>query len=131
MFIWQEYREGNPSLSEGSPPEHMAHLRDPGGGQSLPVMVACVANTSEQPIYRLTVRWTAEGVFHRQSEYQEPLLPHRNKIEVVEIPDAKADPDILGAVAFFRDAAGVYWEAGPDGNLEEILEGQEYPPPHG
>ena len=108
----------------------MAHLRDPGRGESLPVMVAHVENTSDQPIYRLTVRWEARGAFHIQSERQKPLMPHDQQIEVVEIPGAKVDPGILSATAYFRDAAGVDWGADPDGKLDEILEGQGYPPPY-
>ncbi len=124
VFIWQEYREGNPALSEGPPPPYMAHLRDPGRGESLPVMVAHVENTSDQPIYRLIVRWKAGGAFHSQSEELRPLMPHKQKDLVQEIPGAKTDPSILSAVAFFRDAAGVYWKAHPDGTFDEIPEGE-------
>lgn len=128
VFIWQEYREGNPALSEGPPPDYMKRFKDPGRGQSLPVIVAHVENASDQPIYDLTVKWTARDAFQKESRRPKPLMPHEKEIQPEEMP-AKIDPRVLSVVAIlvvaiFRDAAGVYWEAHSDGTFDEIPEGE-------
>lgn len=56
-----------------------------------------------------------------------PLMPGGEDKEIMAVPSG-ADPAIFGAVAFFRDAAGATWRTRPDGQLDEIPEGQE--PPH-
>jgi len=54
-------------------------------------------------------------------------MPGGEDKEIMAVPSG-ADPAIFGAVAFFRDAAGATWRTRPDGQLDEIPEGQE--PPH-
>lgn len=51
------------------------------------------------------------------------LLPGQKMYSEMNLPDdypSTGKPMNLGAVAFFRDAAGIYWRSRPDGRLEEI-----------
>ncbi len=122
VFIWQEYREGNPELYD-DPPDYIAHLAPPPQGESLPLIVAHVENTSDQPIYDLLVTWTFNTTSHGQAKRGKPLMPHEEQIALMEVPSG-GDPSLLGAAASFRDAAGVRWRSRPDGQLDEIAPGR-------
>src|SRR6266581_3452624 len=95
-------------------------------GRAVPIALAQVTNSSDQPVYDLTVSWYAGHALNTRHRRPEPLMPgERHK--VTESVPADANPEVFGAVAFFRDAAGVTWQARPDGRLAEIPIGQEPP----
>lgn len=118
VFIYEERLDADPRVSQ---PELSAR-----GERPQPVVVAYVINTSEQPVYRVIISWhlgTAPKGQHRRL----PLMPGAEDKDTEPVPSG-ARPEMFGAVAFFRDAAGVTWRTRPDGQLDEIPAGQE--PPH-
>jgi hypothetical protein len=118
VFIWQEYRKGNPAQYE-TPPDYIAHLGPLPHGESRPLMVAHVKNTSDQPVYDLMVRWTLGAAFHSESRRLKPLMPDEENIQLLLMRPGE-DFSLFRAVAFFRDAAGVRWRSRPDGQFDEI-----------
>lgn len=123
VFIWQEYREGNPAQYE-APPDYIRHLGSLPHGESRPLMVAHVKNTSEQPVYDLVVTWTYDADSRQKSERQKPLMPDEEDIQLLLIRPGE-DSSPFSAVASFRDAAGVRWQIRPDGQFDEIPPDQE------
>jgi hypothetical protein len=112
VFIWEERGEDEVNFPPGSPPA--------------PWVTAWVVNTSEQPVYSVIISW---HIGHRPEarRHLAPLMPGAEAKDTKSVPPGTA-PAVFGAVAFFRDAAGVTWRTRPDGQLEEIPPGQE--PPH-
>ena len=74
----------------------------------------------------LIISWHL-GTMPKGQRYLTPLMPGAQDEDTQPVPPG-ADADKFGAVAFFRDAAGVTWRTRPDGQLDEIPAGQE--PPH-
>ncbi len=64
VFMWQEYREGNPA-QYADPPDYIAHLGPLPNGESRPVMVAHIKNAGKQPVYDLAVTWTYGDIRRR------------------------------------------------------------------
>jgi hypothetical protein len=83
-------------------------------------------NASQQPVYNVIISWHL-GHEPKGPHYLMPLMPGAEDKDIQAVPPG-AEPKMLGAVAFFRDAAGVTWRTRPDGQLDEIPAGQE--PPH-
>jgi hypothetical protein len=96
------------------------------GERSGPVVVAHLMNASQQPVYNVIISWHL-GTMPKGQRYLTPLMPGAEDEDTQPVPPG-ADADKFGAVAFFRDAAGVTWRTRPDGQLDEIPAGQE--PPH-
>jgi hypothetical protein len=112
VFIWEERGEDEVNFPAGSPPA--------------PWVTAYVVNTSQQPVYNVIISWHL-GHRPERRRHLSPLMPGAEEKDTRSVPP-DTDPAIFGAVAFFRDAAGVTWRTRPDGQLEEIPSGQE--PPH-
>jgi hypothetical protein len=123
VFIWQQYREGNPALYD-DPPDYIKHLGPVPHGESRPLMVAHVKNASDQPVYDLRVRWTLGTAFHSEMERLIPLMPGEQDRQILRMQPGE-DPSLFNAVAFFRDAAEARWRSRTDGRFDEIPAGQE------
>jgi hypothetical protein len=118
VFIHEEWLDADPRID---PASRVVRAQQP-----QPVVTAHVMNTSEQPIYNVTVSWHL-GTEPNGRHPLMPVMPGKEDKDMQPVP-AGAPPDKFGAVAFFRDAAGVTWRTRPDGQLDEIPPGQE--PPH-
>lgn len=118
VFIHEERLDADPGILQAS--------RAARGEQPQPVVIAHVMNSSEQPVYNVTISWHL-GTQPKGPRYLPPLMPGDEDKDMQPVPPG-APPDKFGAVAFFRDAAGVTWRTRPDGQLDEIPPGQE--PPH-
>jgi hypothetical protein len=112
VFVWEERGKDEVNFPPDSPPA--------------PWVTAYVVNTSEQPVYNVIISWRLDGRPEGQRHLM-PIMPGDDAKDTKSVPSG-ADPATFGAVAFFRDAAGVTWRTRPDGQLEEIPPGQE--PPH-
>jgi hypothetical protein len=102
----------------------------PNDAGTVSVISVSVSNTSLQPIYDVYLLWHGEtgewigmgdpvdlrvllpGEKHDWGTSIEPSLPIRRVL---------MDPYLIGAAITFRDAAGVHWQLGTDGQLAEIL----------
>ena len=111
VFIHQEQLQNDPRV-----------IDEPTG----PVVVARLMNASQQPVYNVTISWHL-GTMPKGQHHLMPLMPGAEDVAIEPVPPG-APTEKLGAVAFFRDAAGVTWRTRPDGQLDEIPAGQE--PPH-
>jgi hypothetical protein len=122
VFMWQERFDRDPNVDEATLSARGERLG--------PVVVAHVRNASDQPVYDLRFSWHRGTAPYRQGEAMRPLMPRDDAYATCPLPDdlPESNRDLFGAVAFFRDAAGTYWRARPDGQLDEIPPGQE--PPH-
>jgi hypothetical protein len=118
VFIYEEQLD--------SDPRDPMHGRLVGGDMPQPTVVAHVTNTSQQPVYQVTISWYL-GTQPKGQRSLPPLMPGADNKDTQPVPTG-APQDKFGAVAFFRDAAGVTWRTRPDGQLDEIPPGQE--PPH-
>jgi hypothetical protein len=118
VFIWQEYREGNPA-QYADPPDYIAGLGPLPNGESRPVMVAHVKNGGRQPVYDLAVTWTYSDDFRSKSEHLKPLMPDEEEINI-ELMRTSDDSALFSVTAVFRDAAGVHWLSRPNGEFTEI-----------
>lgn len=115
VFIWEEYRDRDPRISQ--PEAYFTELTEPGGLRR--VVVAHVQNTSQQPIYGLTVRWHKGPALHGERERKEPLMPGDEHTEIEPLPPGVAE-DVFGAVAWFLDCNGTTWRLKPGpGRLDE------------
>lgn len=77
-------------------------------------VAAYVRNTSEQPVLNLRITWLSahgEAVIH--TVRVAPLMPG-------ETEESQGLPGGLAVTAIFRDRAGLWWRAYPEGKLEEI-----------
>jgi hypothetical protein len=90
-----------------------------------------VKNTSQQPVYGLSVNWRKGTAPWDEPEYLAVLMPGLESVFVHPIPDdlpASVDRSIFSAVVIFRDRAQRWWRIWPDGRFEELETGAE--PPH-
>lgn len=81
-----------------------------------------ISNTSEQPIYDITINWRWKTTAWGEPEYIPVLMPgHVEDIDRAVPSDLllTADRALFSAVARFRDAAGTRWLLGPDGQFDE------------
>lgn len=91
------------------------------------VVTAFVHNTSRQPVYDLRFSWRRGDSLHNTTIRAEPLMPD-GKDQDEEFVPSGVNPQKFGAVVIFRDRAGLWWRAHPDGRLDELPPGAE--PPH-
>lgn len=117
VFIHEERLDADPRVPQAS--------RAARGEQPQPVVVAHVMNTSQQPVYNVLISWHL-GTAPKGRCHLMPLMPGAEDKDIQPVPP-DADAEKFGAVAFFRDAAGVTWRTRPDGQLDEIPAGQEPP----
>jgi hypothetical protein len=122
VFMWEERFDRDPDVDEAALSAR--------GERAAPVVVAHVRNASDQPVYDLRFSWHRGTAPYRHGEAMRPLMPRDDAYATCSIPDDLPENNrgLFGSVAFFRDAAGTYWRARPDGQLDEIPPGQE--PPH-
>lgn len=81
-----------------------------------------VRNSSQQPIYDLTISWHGGTAPWGEPDRIPVLLPGKQEDRSRAYPEdlpPSADLSLFGAVARFRDAAAVHWLLRPDGRLEE------------
>jgi gas vesicle protein len=122
VFMWEEGLDRDPDIDQATLSAR--------GERPTPVVVARVRNASNQPIYDLGFSWHRGTAPHRHGEAMLPVMPRSDAYATCPVPDdlPESSRGLFGAVAFFRDAAGTYWRARPDGQLDEIQPGEE--PPH-
>jgi hypothetical protein len=97
------------------------------GKSPVDVVTAHVQNTSEQPVYDLRFSWRDDQVPVGPTTRTMPLMPGEADDDQRPSPDG-AEPATFGAVVNFRDRAGRWWRARPDGQVESLPPGAE--PPH-
>jgi TIR domain len=121
IFIWEERLDHDPRVSQAQ------RTADKAGGA---VVIAHVRNASDWPIYDVRISWHKGTAPWDQPDLYQSLMPGDELSTTRALPDLPAyvNPEVYGAVAFFRDANGVTWRARPNGVLDEIPPGQE--PPH-
>lgn len=107
VFMWEAPYEPEPS-TPGVPEVFTGNA-----------ITASVRNTSEQPIYDVEISWHLGTAARGQHGFPTPLMPGDEVSMTRQFPE-NADPQLLGAVVFFRDAAGVRWRERPDGQLDEV-----------
>jgi hypothetical protein len=90
-------------------------------------VTARVMNESDDPIYKVLLSWHLGTAPQGRDPIDGAMMPGAESSAMQYVPDG-ANPDQFGAVVFFYDATGVCWRRRPDGQLDEILPGQE--PPH-
>lgn len=87
------------------------------------MVTAYVRNTSEQPVYDLVVTWYKEtGQWWAGPERLPVLMPGEQTDSTRAFQSSTGEavlPFPFEVAARFRDAAGVYWRIGPDGQLGE------------
>jgi hypothetical protein len=88
------------------------------GGGPETSRTASLVNSSQQPVYDVTIRWMTGGVLRGAAVREEPLKPGEVQTAVTT-SDTVTDLDGVVAVAFFRDRAGLRWRTYADGRLEE------------
>ena len=100
-------------------------------GKETPAMTleAYVRNTSPQPIYDVEFEWriftsdlrTLDLREISDETYEGPLMPGAQFAARVPVdPGLLTDPEDATATVTFRDRAGVWWRAQPNGRLEEL-----------
>ena len=85
-------------------------------------VIAHIKNTSEQPVYDLTISWHKGTAPWGEPDHILVLMPGDQKDRVHSMdPDlpSNVDRSVFGAVARFRDAAGAHWRLRPGGQLDE------------
>jgi hypothetical protein len=81
-----------------------------------------VTNSSDQPVYDVTVRWHKGTAPWDEPDHLPQLMPGEKSAFARKLPPdlpASVDRALYGAVLMFRDAAGVTWFRHPDGRLVE------------
>lgn len=92
------------------------------------VVTAHVENTSEHPIYDLTITWHKGNAPWGDPEHRPALMPGKREDFARSLPPelpGSVNRSLFGAVVYFRDAGGVHWRARPGGQLDEISPGQQ------
>ena len=85
-------------------------------------VTASIRNTSEQPIYSAELVWDdgsaplAEVAARSHAERRQVILLPGSETTVIR----KAGPDTRAVILRFRDAAGVTWLRGPEGDLVDL-----------
>lgn len=114
VFIWTEHGSDPRATDDHTATEEPA----PFG------LIAHIRNTSEQPIYELTIDWGPEKPSSMEDERFPVLMPGDQKDLFQPWPDEidpARDPWFLklAPIARFRDAAGLRWGLTEDGQLDE------------
>jgi hypothetical protein len=93
------------------------------GVPSREVVTAYVRNTSEQPVYDLVITWYKEtGQWWAGPERLDVLMPGEQTDSTRTFQSGTGEavlPFPFEVAARFRDAAGVYWQIRPVGQLAE------------
>jgi hypothetical protein len=91
-------------------------------------VVARVRNTSPQPVYGLLCRWERDEKPAGDMAHGLPLMPGEEVEAAVSLFPDTAPADARASV-IFRDRAGIWWQAWPDGRLGEVPEPEFVPAP--
>jgi hypothetical protein len=90
------------------------------GQQHNPRIVMTVENTSGQPIHDAELRWEMDGIPAGVPDRLATLAPGEKRDVQRPIPPGNAD--LFTASLYFRDAKGVRWKRGPDGEATELTQ---------
>jgi len=112
VYVWEERMSHDPRA-----------LPDILGEPSRGVITAHVKNGSDQPVYEVTLVWHRGTARWGGNDNPGTLIPGHEAERTRGLPllPDYADPSVWGAVAFFRDTAGTWWRARPDGQLHDVL----------
>jgi hypothetical protein len=122
VFMWEERFDNDPRIDKA---EIAA------GAKATYLVRGWVENHSELPIYDVLTSWHLGTMPDGTTVVTAILLPGQKMYSEKNLPDdfpSTGDPMRLGAVAFFRDAAGIHWRSRPNGSLDEIP--PDHLPPH-
>jgi hypothetical protein len=114
VFMWEERFEHDPRVDQD--------MTDTGINAPYTVK-AWVKNQSDLPVYEVITSWHLDSLPKGTTPVTPALMPGLDTYCFMQLPDdfpENGDKTNLGAVAFFRDAAGTYWRSRPDGKLDEI-----------
>jgi hypothetical protein len=112
VFIWTEERTSPMTQAQ----------RESLGPALREAAAVHVKNSSQQPIYDLTISWHRGTAPWGEPDRSPVLLPGKQEDRTRAYPEdlpPSVDLSLFGAVARFRDAAAVHWLLRPDGRLEE------------
>jgi hypothetical protein len=121
VFVWTE-TDTNPHVSQ------VQIVTNPGNYE---VVIAHVANSSEQPVYDVRVSWRQGDVPWSEPDRRPVLMPGSSWDCMRSLPDnlpPESDLSKFSAVVIFRDRNQVWWRTRADGKFEELKPGEE--PPH-
>jgi hypothetical protein len=107
VFVWQQRTVVN---ALDKLPEHTVTVH--------------VHNTSNQPVYDIWFTWQSGDTKYSPMWREKPLMPDETDFHSAPLP-ADADPGTFGPVVIFRDRAKLWWQAQPDGQLEQLPAGSE------
>jgi hypothetical protein len=115
VYVWEERTSHDPRISQAQ--------RAVQGGQPQSAINAHVKNDGDQPVYEVMLVWHRGSARWGDNDNLGTLIPGHEAERTRGIPPLPdyVDPAVWGAVAFFRDAAGTWWRARPDGQLDDIL----------
>jgi len=98
------------------------HVTDAEGPDTREDVAVYIKNSSEQPVYDITINWHQGTAPLSGPHHIAVLMPGgetiSNRLLPADLPTT-VDRTLFGAVARFRDAAGVQWRLRPDGQLDE------------
>jgi hypothetical protein len=115
VFVTERRLGHDPALFEGGVPPEMR-------GQPIPMTVtAYISNSSDQPVYDAALKWIKGGRPYAHTEHLRTMPPREQHESKIVLHDG-TDAGQVTAWLQFRDAAGVYWLRGGNGELEEISE---------
>jgi hypothetical protein len=112
VFIWTEERTSPMTQAQ----------RESLGPALREAAAVHVKNSSQQPIYDLTISWYQGTAPWGEPDRIPVLLPDKQADRTRAYPEdlpPSVDLGLFGAVARFRDAAAVHWLLRPDGRLED------------
>lgn len=134
---WRRLRGKIAALS--TPAEVVRVHPDQPESRPLPLLfIAKITNTSELPIYKVAITWLPAG---SSAKHKPTLIPAKDLVSgpsrlmpgksyiitrkhVLQSPHSslrmRFGPDVVDAVLYFRDAAGVGWCTDEEGNLIEF-----------
>jgi hypothetical protein len=121
VFLVEDRLDHDPAVSQA---------QRASGARSGPAVVARVRNDSDKPVYNLTITWHRGSAPWGEFERRKSLMPDAEWASTKALPvnlPGNVDPEVFGAVVWFRDAAGNHWRRRPDGVLDEIPPGQPLP----
>ncbi len=121
IFVWTETGT-NPAVNQAQ------RVTTPG---NYDVVIAYVQNTSQEPIYDLTISWRQGVARWSEPTHLPVLLPGPLQDFMRSLPDELPpgiDRSVFSAVVIFRDRDQVWWRTRPGGKFEELEPGAE--PPH-
>jgi hypothetical protein len=95
-------------------------------------LIAHVKNSSQQPVYELTVTWPDRYARADEPDYLTVLMPEEQRDFTRNLPPntlPRHPRPLSGILVEFRDRNQLWWRTSPDGRLEEVKPGTETPDP--